>query len=66
VAAGGTSIGIKGMMVAAKTLALTGMQLLDDPKAIETAKKEFIEKRGADFKYVPMLGDRKPALNYRN
>src|SRR5210317_2470895 len=66
VAAGGTSIGSKGMMVAAKTLALTGMQLLDDPKAIETAKKEFIEKRGADFKYVPMLGDRKPALNYRN
>ena len=28
--------------------------------------KEFLEKRGTDFKYVPMLGDRKPALNYRN
>jgi aminobenzoyl-glutamate utilization protein B len=66
VAAGGTSIGIKGMMVAAKTLALTGMQLLDNPKAIEMATKEFLEKRGTDFKYVPMLGDRKPALNYRN
>jgi aminobenzoyl-glutamate utilization protein B len=54
------------MMVAAKTLALTGMQLLDNPKAIEMATKEFLEKRGTDFKYVPMLGDRKPALNYRN
>ena len=66
VAAGGTSIGIKGMMVAAKTLALTGMQLIDEPKTIEAAKKEFLEKRGVDFIYTPMLGDRKPALNYRN
>lgn len=66
VAAGGTSIGTKGMMVAAKTLALTGMQLLEDPKALDEAKKEFMKKRGADFNYTPMLGDRKPALNYRN
>ena len=66
VAAGGTSIGIKGMMIAAKTLALTGMQLLDEPEAIAIAKREFFEKRGVDFTYTPMLGDRKPALNYRN
>ncbi len=66
VAAGGTSIGIKGMIVAAKTLALTGMQLLDDPKAIILAKKEFLENRGSNFKYIPLLGGRKPALNYRN
>ena len=66
VAAGGTSIGTKGMMIAAKTIALTGMQLLDEPKIIEAAKKEFLEKRGANFIYTPMLGDRKPALNYRN
>ncbi|MFQ3341396.1 MAG: aminobenzoyl-glutamate utilization protein B [Flavobacteriaceae bacterium] len=66
VAAGGTNIGNKGMMVAAKTIALTGMQLLDSPKIIKAAKEEFIKKRGADFKYTPMLGDRKPALNYRN
>ena len=66
VAAGGTTIGAKGMMVAAKTLALTGMQLLDDPKIIEAATKEFKTKRGVSFQYIPMLGDRKPALNYRN
>jgi aminobenzoyl-glutamate utilization protein B len=66
VAAGGTDIGNKGMMVAAKTLALTGMQLLDNPKTIKAAKEEFIKKRGVDFIYTPMLGDRKPALNYRN
>jgi len=66
VAAGGTDIGNKGMMVAAKTIALTAMQLIDNPKIILAAKKEFLQKRGSDFKYVPMLGNRKPALNYRN
>lgn len=66
VAAGGTSIGIKGMMIAAKTLALTGMQLIDDPEAISLAKKEFLNQRGPDFKYVPLLGNREPALDYRN
>ena len=66
VAAGGMSIGYKGMMIAAKTLALTGMQLLDSPKLIQAARENFIEKRGKDFMYKPMLGDRKPALDYRN
>lgn len=66
VAAGGTSIASKGMLLAAKTLALTGMQLLDDVNFIETVKKEFYEIRGKDFKYVPLLGDREPALDYRN
>ena len=66
VAAGGTSIGIKGMLVAAKTLTLTGMQLLDNPKILSLAKKEFIKRRGSDFKYIPLLGDREPALDYRN
>lgn len=66
VAAGGTSIGYKGMLIAAKTLALTGMQLIDSPKIIKAAKENFIQKRGKIFKYKPMLGDRKPALNYRN
>lgn len=66
VAAGGTTIGEKGMMVAAKTLTLTGIQLIDDPKILETAKREFEEKRGVDFKYIPLLGNRQPALDYRN
>ena len=66
VAAGGTSIGIQRMMIAATTLALTGMQLIDDPEAISLAKKEFLNQRGPDFKYVPLLGNREPALDYRN
>jgi aminobenzoyl-glutamate utilization protein B len=66
VAAGGTSIGEKGMMVAAKTLALTGMQLFDDAAFRADVQKEFLEVRGDDFKYIPLLSDREPALNYRN
>ncbi|MFS4467683.1 amidohydrolase [Maribacter sp. 2210JD10-5] len=66
VAAGGTSIGKKGMMVAAKTLTLTAIDLFKDQKLVMAAQKEFQEKRGADFKYIPLLGDRAPALDYRN
>ena len=66
VAAGGMSIGEKGMMVAAKTIALTGIDLIDNPELVAAAKKEFLEKRGDDFIYTPLLGDRKPALNYRD
>ena len=66
VAAGGTSIGSKGLMIAAKALTLTGMQLFDDPSIIEATKKEFLQIRGEDFQYLPLLGDREPALDYRN
>ncbi len=66
VAAGGTSIGKKGMMVAAKALTLTAIDIFSDKKLVENAKKEFNEKRGADFEYIPLLGDREPALDYRN
>lgn len=66
VAAGGTSIGKKGMMIAAKTLALTAIDLFKDKQLVSDAKKEFVERRGTDFKYIPLLGDRAPALDYRN
>lgn len=65
VASGGTSIGQKGMMVAAKTMALTAIDLFQQPDLIRKSKEEFELKRGADFQYIPLLGDRKPALDYR-
>ncbi len=65
VAAGGTGIGNKGMMVAAKTITLTAIDLLKDPKIVKAAKQEFLERRGPDFEYIPLLGDRAPALDYR-
>ena len=66
VAAGGTEIGTKGMMVAAKAMALTCIDLFQDPALIQKAKMEFDKSRGAGFIYSPLLGDRKPALNYRD
>ena len=66
VACGGTDIGYKGMMVAAKTIALTGWELITNPDAIKKAREDWERLRGADFKYIPLLGDRKPALNYRD
>jgi len=64
-AAGGMSIGYKGMNVASQTLALMGRELFTRPKLIAAAKAEFEERRGPDFKYHAMLGDREPALDYR-
>ncbi|NJB34990.1 amidohydrolase [Croceivirga sp. JEA036] len=66
VAAGGTSIGIKGMMIAAKTISLTALELFNSPEIITKAKNEFKEKRGNNFVYKPLLGNRPPALDYRN
>lgn len=65
VACGGTDIGIKGMMVAAKTLALTAIDLFTNSISIEQAKAEFLQAKG-NYKYEALLGDRKPALNYRD
>ncbi|AEI46731.1 amidohydrolase [Runella slithyformis] len=66
VAAGGMSIGRKGMIVAAKTLALTAIDLFQDEKTIAEAKAEFEKRRGPGFQYKALIGDRKPALNYRD
>lgn len=66
VASGGTSIGRKGMMVAAKTMALTALDLFKNPKMIQEATEEWTKKRGVDFQYKSLLGTRKPALNYRD
>jgi aminobenzoyl-glutamate utilization protein B len=65
VACGGTEIGTKGMMVAAKTMALTAIDLFTSPELIAKAQQEFKQMIG-DYKYQALLGDRKPALNYRD
>ena len=65
VACGGTAIGTKGMLVAAKTMALTAIDLFTDPTLIQKSKDEFLKSIG-DYKYEAILGNRKPALNYRD
>ncbi|MDP4918135.1 MAG: amidohydrolase, partial [Haliea sp.] len=58
-------IGVKGMMVAAKTMALTATDLLRQPELLRAARSEFEQRRGAGFIYRPLLGDREPPLDYR-
>jgi aminobenzoyl-glutamate utilization protein B len=65
VAAGGTTIGSKGMIVAAKTLAGAMIDVFSNPKIVEDSWTELKKRRGDDFKYEPLIGDRKPALDYR-
>ena len=57
--------GSQGMNVASQTLALTGRELFTHPDTIVKAKAEFDKRRGPDFKYRALLGDREPALDYR-
>ena len=65
VASGGTEIGTKGMLVASKTMALTAIDLMSNPVLLAKAMEEFIKSKG-DYKYKALLGDIKPALNYRD
>ena len=65
VAAGGMSIGHKGMQLASQLLAKTAVDLIRHPALIVAARKEFNQARGRDFKYEALLGDRDPPLDYR-
>jgi len=66
VAAGGTSIGLKGTKLAAQVLADTAQDLFTNPQIIESANDEYLERVGVNFQYYPLLGERKPPLDYRN
>ena len=65
-ACAGMGIGQKAMLVAAKTLALTAIDLFTDPKQVEAAQAAF-EKRVAGKKYIsPVPLDAKPRLKQAN
>jgi aminobenzoyl-glutamate utilization protein B len=66
VACGGTTIGKKGMNLAARTLAATAFDLFTDPQLLKDAKAEHA-KRLDGRKYAAMLEkDQPPPLDYRN
>jgi aminobenzoyl-glutamate utilization protein B len=52
------------MMVAAKTMALTGMDLFTSPDHLARARAEFDRRRGGAV-YTFTLGNRPPPLDYR-
>jgi len=66
VAAGGTSIGLKGTKLAAQVLADTAQDLFKNTSIIMSANNEYEQRVGANFQYYPLLGDREPPLDYRN
>lgn len=65
VACGATEIGAKGMLNASKTMAMTAIDLFLQPSFIQKAKEEFQKQKG-DYQYKALLGDRLPALSYRD
>jgi len=65
VAAGGTDIGNKGMIVAAKTLAMTAIDIFQQPDLVAAAKAEHEDRIPEGWEYKPLLGDRDPPLDYR-
>ena len=66
VAAGGTTIGLKGTKLAVEILSETAVEIYLDPSIASKAKQELENRVGEGFNYVPLLGDRKPPLDYRN
>jgi len=65
VACGGTTIARKGMVLAAKTMAATGLDLLQDPEILARAKAEHQERIKA-VPFAPLLAPtQKPPLDYR-
>lgn len=65
-AASGMTIGYKGAQVAAKTLALAAIELMQNDALRAAARAEFDQRRGGDFHYEALLGNRPPPLDYRN
>jgi aminobenzoyl-glutamate utilization protein B len=63
-ACAGTSIGRKGMVVAARTLALAGVELFENPSEVKAARDAY-EKRLEGRKWMTRIpADGKPPLDY--
>jgi aminobenzoyl-glutamate utilization protein B len=61
VAAVGSPIGHKGMMVAAKVLALSAVDLLQDPEVLRESRADFQERmKGRQFTTVIPKGQKAP------
>jgi aminobenzoyl-glutamate utilization protein B len=65
-ACSGHSIGRKGMVVAAKTLALSAVDLMQDAKLIEAARTDFNKRRAGHDYRSRIPANQKPPLNYRD
>ncbi len=62
----GASIGRKGMLLAAKVLALSAVDLLTNPELLKSAQADFERRRGTHVYRSRVPPDRKAPLNYRD
>jgi aminobenzoyl-glutamate utilization protein B len=65
-ASAGMSIGRKGMMNAAKVLALAALDLFTDPKEVAAAKASFTERKAGQEYRSRLPADQKAPLDYRD
>ena len=65
VAAGGTTIGTKGAIVAAKVFSLTAIDIFSNHSLLNEIKSDFHKSRGNDYQYTPIVPDKGPELDYR-
>jgi aminobenzoyl-glutamate utilization protein B len=64
VASGGMSIGHKGLVYASKALAMTMVDLYENPELVEAIKAEFVERKG-DYEYEGILPPGPPPLDFQ-
>ena len=64
-AIGGTTIGTKALLNVAKVFYLTAVDLYMDPAKLKAIREEFESVQGPNPKFIPLMGDRKPPLDYR-
>ena len=62
VACGGMSIGHKGMVYASKAMAMTMLDLYENPDLVEKVKAEYVERKG-DEVYEAMVPEGPPPIN---
>ena len=65
VAVAGSTIGTKGLIIAAKIFLLSFVELVEKPELIKQAREEFESRRGPGYKYESLIGDRRPPYDYR-
>ena len=62
VASGGMSIGHKGMKYAAKAMAMTMVDLFENPTLVKKVKAEYVKRKGNEV-YKPIIPEGPPPIN---
>ncbi|MBO4340654.1 MAG: amidohydrolase [Bacteroidales bacterium] len=64
-AIGGTTIGTKALLNVARVFYMTAVDLYTDPSKVKAIHREFESVQGPAPTFTPLMGNRKPPLDYR-